>query len=261
MDTVSISEPLFVNLVRNVKYAQIIDENSSIIVSATDDESLTSEAGWAVVCCNGRKFYRFVTYTVSQHFQNTIILTNTNLYNLNVCSVALTKPPQHEKLILSDRSRKFSPKYALSAKICSLQNADVENSAVDLCLKNYFSTSRYLHAADIICIDVSLYSPELLYSKWNLRYVYFKIDLIEGPPFDDCDVTCGYFINTEYTTVHLVSPTSCYVPILLADCNNTDIGLNELEESMYSIVPDGFDELENEIQKMVAPFLQLEPCS
>lgn len=262
MDTLSVSESIFVDIVRNLKYVNISDENSSIIVSATDDESLTSEPGWAVISCNGRKFYRFVAYTVSSHYENTVILTNSNLYNLNVCSLALTKPQLDSKLILYDRSRRFSPKYAHNAKVSFIQSyVDVENSAIDLCLKNYFSTSRYLHTDDIICIDISSYSPELLYSKWNLSYAYFKIDSIEGPPFEDSDVTCGYLINTEYTTLHLVSPTSCFVPSVLADCSNTGICLDTLSESLYNVLPDGFGEVESEIQKMIAPFLLLQPSS
>lgn len=262
MDTLPVSELIFVNIVRNFKYVSLSDENSSIIVSSTDDESLTSEPAWAVICCNGRKFYRFVTYTVSSHYENTAILTNTNLYNLNACSLALSKPPLDPKLILYDRTRQFSPKYAHSAKVALIQSyADIENSAIDLCLKNYFNTSRYLHTSDIICIDISSYCPELLYSKWNLSYVYFKIDSLEGPPFEDTDVTCGYFINTEYTTLHLVSPTSCFIPTVLVDCTNTDISLDTLSESLFNVLPDGFDELKNEIERMITPFLLIEPSS
>lgn len=262
MDTLSVSESVFADIVRNEKYVDFSDENASIIVSATDDESLTSEPGWAVVSCNGRKFYRFVVYTVCSDHENTVILTNTNLYNLNVSSSALTKPSLDSKLILCDRFRQFSPKYAHTAKVALIQPyVDVENSAIDLCLKNYFNTSRYLHPADIICIDVSFYSPELLYSKWNLSYLYFKIDSIEGPPFEDSDATCGYLINTEFTSLHLVSPTSCFVPSVHIDSCNTSICLDTLSKSLYNVLPDGLGEVGSELQKIIAPFLLLEPNS
>ncbi len=264
MKIVALKESTFVNLLRSLHQPRINDENATVVFCSNDRTRIRSnENEWLVLSCKSRKFYRRVIY--ASNFSSptpNLVLTNTNLYNLNVSSSSPTMPEINQNVLIHDRPKEFAPKYAARAKIALIESGEnVENSKIDLCLKNYFATSKYLHAGDIVCVDLQIHAPEIFYSKPDLQNIYFKICSVDGGEYDNTEINFGYFINSEYTTVHLVSSVECFVPSIRSECSHEDVKVDEISQVLYDVIPGGFRDVNQELEKMILPFLLLESAS
>lgn len=263
METLALQETLFLNILQNLLQISTVDENSYCIICRSQNDTNT-KTDWAEITVNDNKFYRPITYTVGKctaDTTDTIILTNTNLYNLNVASSYLTKPKINQNVLVQDILHDFKPKYARYAEIGIIKSYEkVNDFQIDTCLKNYFTISRYLHYGDVLTIDMNKYAAEIVCSGQNItQNLYFRINLIKGPADDDGGSNCGYFINSKYTTVHQTTSVQCFLPTIGVECNNMNVSVRNIQNVVYNIIPDGFQNITKEIERMILPFLFIQP--
>ncbi|XP_065200860.1 peroxisomal ATPase PEX6-like [Planococcus citri] len=260
METISLQESQFQRIISNIKSTdEILDENVTLLCSCLPSELIeTKSIEWILVSTKTEVknfFYRKVVADCDITYRHCFILTNTNLFNLNVCSPSQVKPALNYELVIRS-ALQFAPLFATDMKIAMIDSYHkVDYSIIDNCLKNYFMKSRYLHIGDLICINVCQMLPEASYndSKNVDDFLYFKVEDIKGCPYTTYEpgVNYGYYVSVKCTTLHQVNTAQCFVPM----CDKTIPRGFGLSDELCSLIPDGMNTIYNELEELILPFL------
>ncbi|XP_065205772.1 peroxisomal ATPase PEX6-like [Planococcus citri] len=263
METISLQESQFQRIICNIKNTDIIlDENVTLLCSRLSSELIeTKSTEWILVSTKTEVenfFYRQVVADCDITCNHCLILTNTNLFNLNVCSPSEVKPALNCDLLIRSAFQ-FEPKFATEMKIAMIDSYHkVDYSIVDDCLKNYFMKSRYLHIGDLICVNVCQILPDAAYNDARNvdDFLYFKVEDLKGCPYPTYEpgVNYGYYVSVKCTTLHQVNTTQCFVPM----CDKTiphDFELSNFKDEICSLIPDGMNSIYNELEDLTLPFL------
>lgn len=266
MKTLILQESQFHQLLSSNSIEKVYDENIYMLRRTNSTKDFENDDfRWILVTIKtqstSHKCYRKIKY-ISNQEKDDVLFTNVNFYNLNRTSSSICKLEENFDIALQNLSYEFAPKYATNAKIAvvnSYRKTDV--SIIDICLKNYFLESKYLHSGDLFCVNILKYVPEIVYNdlKNSQITIYFKVESIEGPsyPTYENEVTYGYLVNNKHTTVYQVSSTQCFIPSCEFDHCDVLESIENFEHRLYSIIPDGINEIYERLEELIFPFLRI----
>lgn len=265
MKALILGELLFQSIARSVDTTVIPDENVCILFHSEKAEQFeNANCEWVSVSTQSNPktfFYRQIISISNDNCTNNPILTHLNLYNLNACSSSTLKPKLDNTLIVHDILDKFLPKHATNARLAMLDSYHkISVTLIDNCLKNYFLKSRYLHEGDLVCIEISQYVPEAIFEDFTVENrIYFKVESVEGPPYlnNKDGFIYGYIINTNYTTVHQVNSTQCYIPTCDFECINSFESIENIGNELHPVIPNGMDSIYEKLEEIILPFLTI----